>query len=167
MGGIERGRLVLSDFSFIFSGSFASFFLFSVLSYLQGTSPLCVPDCPLKTMTVQVTTSGSTLFKPFPRGRCDPPGHQPFLGVLVLSVGFCAEVGLVCALAGLPSPLLFTVTEALPHSVPGSCSDSRRLSHWHLFLHFHIVACLWHYSGNAGDYELVWFCLQLWGIHGF
>lgn len=154
-------------FLLFFSGSFASFLLFSVLSYLQGAPPLCVPDCPLKTMTIQVATSGSTLFKPFPHGRCDPPGHQPLLGVLVLSVGFCAEVGLVCALAGLPSPLLFTVTEALPHSVLGSCSDSRHLSHWNLFLHFNIVTCLRHYSGNAGDHELVWFCLQLLGIHGF
>lgn len=110
---------MLSYFSFI-----ASSFLFSVPSRLQGTLPLYVPGCPLKTMTVQAAASGSAHFKPFPHGRCDL-----CFGVSVLGVGFCAEAGLGCALAGLPPTLLFTVPEALPHSVLGSCNDSRHLSH--------------------------------------
>lgn len=49
----------------------------------------------------------------------------------------------------------------------GSCSDSGDLPDWHLFPHFHIVSGLQCSSRNAGDHELVWFCLQSLGILGF
>ena len=82
-------------------------------------------------------------------------GHQPWLTVLVLSVGFFAEVGFVFVLAmsSLPSTL-HTVPQAFLFPLCSwACSDSREPIGSGIYFSAYIWFPLWCSTGNAEDHR--------------
>lgn len=133
IGGVERGRLVLSYLFFISTGSLVllSSFLFIHCAVMSpgDTAPLCV-SCSPENHYCAATTCGSAHFKPFLEQVLWTTRSPAFSQCLALSVGFFAEVVLSLLWLSPPSSLLFTqfLRLLIPYVCSWACSDSRNFS---------------------------------------